>query len=228
MKARCHLHGLAMPGLDGWGHLRPPFAPGSDRRPVAIVSANALEKGAENTVAWADDFMVKPVRVATVARLGWTATAAGVGLRCAAPMWPTRTMPSAAALRHLDRQIQSGYVRGDTGCWIRSRTQNPIATALFCACATWPDNFNWTPWRWHSRCMPHQASNQDLATWPHARSSRSSNRCGFDCRRRARQPVVLHDALDEAGYTVLVATHGETPPCSGPAKRCPTSSCWMR
>jgi len=36
---------------------------------------------------------------------------------------------------------------------------------------------------------------------------------------------LLHDALDEAGYTVLVATHGEAA-CSGPRRRCLTSSCW--
>jgi hypothetical protein len=30
-----------------------------------------------------------------------------------------------------------------------------------------------------------------------------------DRGRRAREPLLLHDALDEAGYTVLVATNGE-------------------
>jgi PleD family two-component response regulator len=38
---------------------------------------------------------------------------------------------------------------------------------------------------------------------------------------------LLHDALDESGYTVLVATNGESA-CNAPARACPTSSCSTR
>jgi CheY-like chemotaxis protein len=38
---------------------------------------------------------------------------------------------------------------------------------------------------------------------------------------------LLHDALDEAGYTVLVATHGEAA-LQRPARACPRSSCSTR
>jgi CheY-like chemotaxis protein len=36
---------------------------------------------------------------------------------------------------------------------------------------------------------------------------------------------VLHDALDESGYTVLVATGGEAA-LARAAQACPTSCCW--
>ena len=39
--------------------------------------------------------------------------------------------------------------------------------------------------------------------------------------------AVLHDALDESGYTVLVATSGERR-CSAPRRRGPTSCCSTR
>ena len=38
---------------------------------------------------------------------------------------------------------------------------------------------------------------------------------------------VLHDALDESGYTVLVATGGEAA-LQRAARPCPTSCCWTR
>jgi CheY-like chemotaxis protein len=37
--------------------------------------------------------------------------------------------------------------------------------------------------------------------------------------------AVLHDALDESGYTVLVALSGERR-CSARCRPSPTSSCW--
>ena len=39
---------------------------------------------------------------------------------------------------------------------------------------------------------------------------------------------LLHDALDESGYTVLVATNGESALQRAPRKRCPTSCCSTR
>ncbi|HEX5311695.1 hybrid sensor histidine kinase/response regulator [Aquabacterium sp.] len=113
MKPDAFFMDLAMPGLDGWGTVEAIRAEALSDAPVAIVSANAFEKGAENNVGIsADDFMVKPVRVTELLdwlgrrlQLEWIevqrADAADPGL-----------MPSAAALRHLDEQIQSGYVRG--------------------------------------------------------------------------------------------------------------------
>jgi len=54
---------LAMPGIDGWETVRRLRAAGHTRAQVAIVSANAFDKGLENDVGIApEDFLVKPVR----------------------------------------------------------------------------------------------------------------------------------------------------------------------
>ncbi|MFN4265513.1 MAG: ATP-binding protein [Aquabacterium sp.] len=106
---------LAMPGLDGWGTLAVLRGEGLSQAPAAIVSANAFDKGLDNTVGiTAEDFMVKPVRVSELLdwlgrklNLTWLETkpvaqaAAKVGLP-----------PSRAALRSLQEQLDAGYVRG--------------------------------------------------------------------------------------------------------------------
>jgi signal transduction histidine kinase/purine-cytosine permease-like protein/CheY-like chemotaxis protein len=43
---------LAMPGIDGWATIRALREQGLSRAPVAIVSANAFDKGADNDVGW--------------------------------------------------------------------------------------------------------------------------------------------------------------------------------
>jgi signal transduction histidine kinase/FixJ family two-component response regulator len=54
---------LAMPGIDGWETLRRMQALGGIPPAVAIVSANAFDRGLENTLGiCGDDFFVKPVR----------------------------------------------------------------------------------------------------------------------------------------------------------------------
>jgi CheY-like chemotaxis protein len=55
---------LAMPGIDGWETLRQLQAMSLEPRPVcAVVSANAFDKGLDNTVGLPpSDFLVKPVR----------------------------------------------------------------------------------------------------------------------------------------------------------------------
>jgi signal transduction histidine kinase/CheY-like chemotaxis protein len=62
---------LAMPGIDGWETLRRLRAEGLvPGVPVAIVSANAFDKGLDNDAGIAPgDFIVKPVRVAEL--LAW-------------------------------------------------------------------------------------------------------------------------------------------------------------
>ncbi|MBL8327798.1 MAG: response regulator [Rubrivivax sp.] len=55
---------LAMPGIDGWTTLRRLREQGLSVAPVAIVSANAFDKGAENDLGiTAADFITKPVRL---------------------------------------------------------------------------------------------------------------------------------------------------------------------
>jgi signal transduction histidine kinase/purine-cytosine permease-like protein/FixJ family two-component response regulator len=54
---------LAMPGIDGWETLRRMQSLGSTQPAVAIVSANAFDRGLDNTLGiGVDDFFVKPVR----------------------------------------------------------------------------------------------------------------------------------------------------------------------
>jgi signal transduction histidine kinase/purine-cytosine permease-like protein/DNA-binding NarL/FixJ family response regulator len=54
---------LAMPGIDGWETLRRIRALAGRQPQVAIVSANAFERGVDNTLGIApEDFIVKPVR----------------------------------------------------------------------------------------------------------------------------------------------------------------------
>ena len=55
---------LAMPGIDGWETVRRLRRAGLSQAPVAIVSANAFDKGLDNDVGIApEDFLVKPVRL---------------------------------------------------------------------------------------------------------------------------------------------------------------------
>ncbi len=61
---------LAMPGIDGWETMRRLRASGWGAVPLAIVSANAFDKGLDNDLGHrAQDFFVKPVRRDDL--LGW-------------------------------------------------------------------------------------------------------------------------------------------------------------
>ncbi|UVH58730.1 ATP-binding protein [Variovorax paradoxus] len=108
---------LAMPGIDGWETIRRARKLGLTEASVAIVSANAFDKGLDNDVGIApEDFFVKPVRHTELLdwlerRLGlqWTDTAA----RPAAAVAPRAMQaPSLARLRALDEAVSLGYFRG--------------------------------------------------------------------------------------------------------------------
>jgi len=108
---------LAMPGIDGWETIRRARKLGLAEASVAIVSANAFDKGLDNDAGIApEDFFVKPVRHTELLdwlerRLGlrWTDTAAKL-----APATAPRAMqaPSMARLRALDEAVSLGYFRG--------------------------------------------------------------------------------------------------------------------
>ncbi|MBJ2155604.1 hybrid sensor histidine kinase/response regulator [Variovorax sp. IB41] len=108
---------LAMPGIDGWETIRRARKLGLADASVAIVSANAFDKGLDNDVGIApEDFFVKPVRHTELLdwlerRLGlkWTDTAAALP-----PAAAPRTMqpPSRERLRALDEAVSLGYFRG--------------------------------------------------------------------------------------------------------------------
>jgi len=113
---------LAMPGIDGWETIRRLRAQGLSRAPVAIVSANAFDKGLDNDAGIAAaDFVLKPVRKAEL--LDWLGRALALEwLHAPQPIVaaaPTAAMapgefvyPSAERLHALGEMVDLGYFRG--------------------------------------------------------------------------------------------------------------------
>ncbi len=112
---------LAMPGIDGWETIRRMRAQGLSRAPVAIVSANAFDKGLDNDVGITpEDFVVKPVRKTDL--LDWLGRALALEwLHAPQPVAPPATPraageawvpPSETRLRELQEMVDLGYFRG--------------------------------------------------------------------------------------------------------------------
>ena len=117
-----------MPGIDGWETIRRLRAAQLSDAPLAIVSANAFEKGVDNTAGIpAEDFILKPVRKAELLdwlgralRLQWIdgpmAAASDAGSTPAAA--PTAAeaaamvYPPTAQMNALQAVIDLGYLRG--------------------------------------------------------------------------------------------------------------------
>ncbi|MDO8770200.1 MAG: ATP-binding protein, partial [Burkholderiaceae bacterium] len=110
---------LAMPGIDGWETIRRLRALGYAGPQIAIVSANAFDKGLDNDVGIpSEDFILKPVRHSELLdwltlhlSLRWLETAAPTPAAEAPPplalVYPAR--PSLEALREV---VSLGYYRG--------------------------------------------------------------------------------------------------------------------
>ncbi len=109
---------LAMPGIDGWETIRRARRLGLADAPVAIVSANAFDKGLENDVGIApEDFFVKPVRHSELLdwlerRLGLRWTDAAAAPQAAVAAAPPLHAPSPERLRALGEAVNLGYFRG--------------------------------------------------------------------------------------------------------------------
>jgi len=110
---------LAMPGIDGWETLRRVRAAGHAGIHLAIVSANAFDKGLDNDVGIRlDDFILKPVRHSEL--LDWLERRlALVWLEAPlpAPAAPAqaalpRIYPPTAQLDALREVVNLGYFRG--------------------------------------------------------------------------------------------------------------------
>ena len=110
---------LAMPGIDGWETIRRLRALGHGSARLAIVSANAFDKGLENDVGLPpEDFMLKPVRHSELLdwlerRLSLTWLDSPVATLPAAqtPM-AALVVPTPAQLEALREVVNLGYYRG--------------------------------------------------------------------------------------------------------------------
>lgn len=113
---------LAMPGIDGWETIRRLRAAGHSHVHVAIVSANAFDKGLENDVGICpEDFIVKPVRHSELLdwlerRLAivWTDESApdAPSATTPTPVAAQATWPTPARVQALIQVVGLGYFRG--------------------------------------------------------------------------------------------------------------------
>jgi CheY-like chemotaxis protein len=109
---------LAMPGIDGWETIRRIRRLEHLRPKIAVVSANAFDKGLENDAGIApEDFLVKPVRHGELLdwlerqlALRWRREPASAPTVAApAPPW---VWPRPELLAPLQQAVQLGYYRG--------------------------------------------------------------------------------------------------------------------
>jgi CheY-like chemotaxis protein len=112
---------LAMPGMDGWEASYLIRKVHQSAIPIAIVSANAYDKGMENPAGiGADDFIVKPVNVAELLdwvgrrlQLDWITAAAPKSVSSEIEgSKDALVLPPPAHLDPLREQVALGYVRG--------------------------------------------------------------------------------------------------------------------
>lgn len=108
---------LAMPGIDGWETSHLLRTEHGCLAPIAIVSANAYDKGMPNPAGiGADDFFTKPVQVDEL--LDWIGRRLRLDWLGAAPAPAPATagasprLPAPGALAALRAQLAAGYVRG--------------------------------------------------------------------------------------------------------------------
>ena len=115
---------LAMPGLDGWQTLAAIREQRLSQAPVAIVSANAFERGLDNELQGGpgvseQDFILKPVRVDLL--LDWLGRQLGLdwhlreAMPAVEPRLPTSAaarLPAQAQLLALQQQLRQGHMRG--------------------------------------------------------------------------------------------------------------------
>jgi signal transduction histidine kinase len=134
---------LAMAGIDGWETLRRIRAAGLSEVRLAIVSANAFDKGLDNEVGIGlEDFILKPVRHTEL--IGWLERKLGLSWRfeggatpapspqpaAQAAAAPLRVLPDAAQMAALLEVVQLGFYRGILNKLADIEKQQP-ATAAF-------------------------------------------------------------------------------------------------
>jgi signal transduction histidine kinase/CheY-like chemotaxis protein/purine-cytosine permease-like protein len=128
---------LAMPGIDGWETIRRLRAERLSDAPVAVVSANAFDKGLDNDVGIApEDFIVKPVRLAEL--LDWLGRRLALEWIEASPREPAvqasvqalQQWPSSARLQALQHSVRLGHYRGVQQTLDRIEADEPACAAF--------------------------------------------------------------------------------------------------
>ena len=129
---------LAMAGIDGWETLRRVRNSGHAGIRLAIVSANAFDKGIDNDVGIRpEDFILKPVRHTEL--IDWLERSLGLVWRYEAPAANTapvvvmpapRVLPDARQLASLLEVVHLGFYRGILNKLAEIEKQQP-ATASF-------------------------------------------------------------------------------------------------
>ena len=155
---------LAMPGIDGWETLRALRRQGVSDAPVAIVSANAFDKGLDNDAGITPaDFITKPVRMDELLdwlgrQLGlhWQAAPAGslapaAARAAAAQAGPPATgpRPAKAQLLALQDMVNLGYPRGVQRLLDDMLATQPEAATWLAPLQSLARNFDFdrmTPW----------------------------------------------------------------------------------
>jgi signal transduction histidine kinase/purine-cytosine permease-like protein/FixJ family two-component response regulator len=129
---------LAMPGIDGWETLRRVRASGHEDIHLAIVSANAFDKGAENDAGiLPEDFILKPVRHTEL--IDWLERRLALKWRYDAPVDDgasalqavlPRVLPDASQLAALLEVVNLGFYRGIMNNLAEIERQRPEAAAF--------------------------------------------------------------------------------------------------
>ncbi|MBT0570883.1 response regulator [Curvibacter sp. CHRR-16] len=127
---------LAMPGIDGWETLRRVRAmPGTASMAVAIVSANAFDRGLDNGLGLPpEDFIVKPVRHSELLdwlgrklQLEWGLPEQAAPLPAAPQALP---LPAALDWSEVRQAAELGYYRGVVNALDALQAQTPVGVSL--------------------------------------------------------------------------------------------------
>ncbi|MBP6406232.1 MAG: response regulator [Ramlibacter sp.] len=144
---------LAMPGIDGWETIRRLRGIEGGHARVAIVSANAFDKGLDNDVGIrAEDFVLKPVRHSELLdwlerQLGlqWLDAAVPPPAAPASEPLPPSVWPTPGRLAALQDVVQLGYYRGIMNQLDQIEAEEPATAALV------------AQWREHARRFQFEA-----------------------------------------------------------------------